>query len=143
MAASSPVVIASDQSVFSVSIGSSTGKTVIGKTGTLVTTAVTADQVILTYTVTGGKTLYLEGFDWQVARTTLDSTNDEFGNISLETPSGAKIQTWNARGAGKDSFNRSITEPLPIAAGTVIRFVVTPTVTNSTTWVANLLGWEK
>jgi len=143
MAASIPVAIASDQSVFSVSIGSSTGKTIVGKTATLATTATTADQVVLTYTVTSGKTLYLLGWDWQVAHTTLDHADDDFGNISLETPSGTKLQTWFARGAGKDGFSQVLSEPLPIPAGTVIRFVVTPSAVTSTTWVANVIGYEK
>jgi len=143
MTASVPVAIASDQSPFSVSVGTSAGKTIIGKTGTLVTTATTADQVILTYTVTGGKTFYLEGFDWAVGATALAHADTDFGNISLETPSGTKIQTWFARGAGRDSFVRSVPEPLPIASGTVIRLVVTPSSTTSFTWVGNLIGYEK
>ncbi len=126
-----------------VSIGYSAGKTVIGKTATLVTTAVTADQVILTYTVTAGKTFYLLGFDWAVGATSIAHADTDFGNISLETPSGTKIQTWFARGAGRDAFVRSISEPLPIASGTVIRLVVTPSAATSTTWVANVIGYEK
>lgn len=143
MAASQPVVIASDQSPFSVSIGTSTGKSIIGKTGTLVTIATTADQVILTYTVTLGKTFYLEGFDWAVGKTALDHADGDYGLVSLENPLGLKLQTWFARGAGTDSFSRSLPEPLPIPSGTVIRLVVTPSVATSLTWVANLIGYEK
>ena len=40
-----------------VSLGNSLNKSKVLVTGNLVTTAVTADQVILTYTVTAGKTL--------------------------------------------------------------------------------------
>jgi len=116
---------------------------IVGKTGTLVTTAITADQIILTYTVTAGKTFYLEGFDWSVGKTGIDHADSDYGNVSLELPSGVKIQTWFARGSGKDGFSRSIPEPLSIAAGTVIRLVVTPSSTTSMTWVGNLIGYEK
>lgn len=143
MAASSPVVIAADQSPFSVSIGTSSGKTIVGKTGTLVSVAVLADQVILTYTVTLGKTFYLEGFDWSVGKTGIDHADADYGLVSLETPLGAKLQTWFARGAGTASFSRSLPEPLPIPAGTVIRLVVTPSIATSLTWLGNLIGYEK
>lgn len=142
MAASQPVVIASDQTL-SIGLGISAGKTTIGKTATLVTNSNNNDQVILTYMVTAGKTFYLEGFDWKTAKTSVDTSAATYGTISLETPSGTKIQTWIARDAGTDSFARSFAEPLPIAAGTVIRFVVTPTNNTSYTWVANLIGYEK
>jgi hypothetical protein len=142
MAGSQPVVIASDQILF-MGLGISTGKTVVGKTATLVTTSNNNDQVILTYTVTAGKTLYLEGFDWKTAKTTVDTTASTYGTISLETPSGTKIQTWIARDAGTDSFARAFAEPLPIPAGAIIRFTVTPTNNTSYTWVANFVGYEK
>lgn len=142
MASSQPVVIASDQAL-SVGLGVSSGKTTIGKTATLVTSSNSNDQVILTYTVTAGKTFYLEGFDWKTAKTTVDTTAATYGTISLETPSGTKIQTWIARDAGTDSFARFFAEPLPIPAGAIIRFVVTPANNTSYTWVTNLIGYEK
>lgn len=143
MAVSSPVVIASDQSPFSVSIGTSAGKTLVGKTGLLVSTSVLADQIILTYTVTLGKTFYLEGFDWSVGKTGIDHADSDYGLVSLENPLGLKLQTWFARGAGTASFSRSLPEPLPIPSGTVIRLVVTPSIANSLTWLGNLIGYEK
>jgi hypothetical protein len=128
----------------SVSLGTSSGKTVTMKTGSLVTTAATADQVILTYTVTAGKTFYLEYLQVDTRLTTFATTATYFGMASLENPSGTKLITQMQAGAGivaKPPI--SFTEPLPIAAGTVIRVVCTPSSTTSYTWQANFGGYEK
>lgn len=122
----------------------STGRTVVAKTGSLVTTAVTADQVILTYTVTAGKTFYLEYLQVDTRLTTFATTATYFGMTSLENPSGTKLITQMQAGAG--IVARPIitfSEPLPIAAGTVIRVVCTPSSTTSYTWQANFGGYEK
>jgi hypothetical protein len=130
-----------------VSLGITTGKTVVMKTGTLVTTAVTADQVILTYTVTAGKTFFLQYFNTTcnlTAAPTNYNTPIIFGNISLENPSGTKLLTWRFIGPNIPQIDGwSATEPVPIAAGTVVRIVCTPGLTTSTTWVANFGGYER
>jgi hypothetical protein len=117
------------------------GKTNVLKTGTLVTTAVTVDQVILTYTVTAGKTFFVEYVTFE-GTTTAFSNNVILGTISLETPSGTKV--ISARFNANASFDRVIpfTEAIPISAGVVIRVVTTPAVTNSITWIANFGGYE-
>lgn len=121
-----------------------TGRTVIGKTGSLVTTAVTADQVILTYTVTGGKTFYLEYFRVDTRLTSFATTATYFGMTSLENPSGTKLITQMQAGAGITIIPPiDFTEPIPIGAGTVIRVVCTPSSTTSYTWQANFGGYEK
>jgi hypothetical protein len=158
MAASLSVAIASDQGTLpindnngsitvdgSISLGVATGKTIVGKPGTLTTAAVTADQVVVTYTVTAAKTFYLQEWSWTARLTTMAATATNFGTISLETPSGTKIFTDNlASGAGATPPSANCpSEPIAIAAGTVIRVVCTPASTTSMVWTANLIGYEK
>lgn len=127
-----------------ISIGTSTGKAIIGQAGSLVSTAVTADQVIKSYTVTAGKTFYLTGFDCVVRLTTFATTATNFGNFSLETPSGTKIYTSNIFHAGQCSpVQMTFSEPIPIAAAAVVRLVCTPSATTSFTWFGNIMGYEK
>jgi hypothetical protein len=127
-----------------VSLGTSTGKTVVMKTGSLVTTAVTADQVILTYTVTSGKTFYLCYVDCIARLTTYATTATNFGTFSLETPGGTKVYTGPMFNAGAFNPTRiEIAEGIPIPASTVIRVVCTPAATTSYTWWANFGGYEK
>src|SRR5438132_14335127 len=76
-----------------VTFGNATGKTNVLKTGTLVSTATTADQVLVTYTVTAGKTLYLSYFDYTARLTTYAATATNFGNCSLESPAGTQLHT--------------------------------------------------
>ena len=140
-----PISAASQATHANVSLGTSTGKTVKCTTGSLVSTATTADQVICTYTVTAGKTLYLLGFDVGVRLTTIASTATTFGTASLENPSGTKLMTRILAGAGVTAPPPycNYTEPLPIAAGTVIRIVCTPAAATSYTWQGNIWGYEK
>jgi len=129
-----------------VSLGNVDSKTVIGKTGTLVTTAVTADQVVLTYTVTGGKTFYLQELEAGGYQTNLPNTDSPvfLGTLSLENPSGTKLITENiVYGIQFASIEKAFAEPIPFAAGTVLRVVVTPAAYVSFTWRANFLGYEK
>jgi uncharacterized membrane protein YoaK (UPF0700 family) len=128
-----------------VTIGNSTGKTNVCKTGNLVTTTVTADQVILTYTVTSGKTFYLMGYNVTARLTTYAATATNFGVSSLENPSGTKLNTCMIANAGviNPPYDEFFSEPMPIAAGTVIRIVCTPSSTTSYTWQGNLFGYEK
>ena len=137
-----PISINAGQSV---SLGDSTGKAVIGKTGSLATTATTADQVIVTYTVTAGKTFYLEGFNVTARLTTYATTATNYGTASLENPSGTKLNTAMIANAGviNPPYYQTYSEPIPIAAGTVIRVVCTPGAVTSYTWQANLWGYEK
>jgi hypothetical protein len=128
-----------------VSLGNSTGKAVVAKTGSLATTSASADQVILTYTVTSGKTFYLEYFEVEARLTSFATTATFFGTASLENPSGTKLITEMCAGAGitQNQPGFVFAEPLPIAAGTVIRVVCTPSSTTGYTWQANFGGYEK
>jgi len=123
-----------------------TGITPIFKTGTTVTTAVTADQVILTYTVTAGKTFYLLYVQGDVRLTAISATASILGTWSLEAPSGTKVYTVTninptTSETSVDGF--AIGTPIPVPAGTVIRIVCTPAAVTSMTWVGNFGGYEK
>lgn len=146
MSASMPVAIASDQSVIPATLGNTTGKANVLKTGTLVTTATTADQVVLTYTVTAAKTFYLEYLSIDCSLTaapTNFNTPVVFGSISMETPSGTKDITWRFMGPNPQQDHITFSEPVPVAAGVVIRVVVTPGIATSLTWIANFGGYER
>lgn len=129
----------------SISLGNTAGKANVLKTGSLVTTAVTADQVVLTYTVTAGKTFYLEYLQVEVRQTTLPGNNNpvDLGAVSLETPSGTKVITHEAIHPSYYLPGYQFSEPIPIAAGVVIRVVCTPASVTSITWRANFGGYEK
>lgn len=128
----------------SVSIGTSTNKTNVLKTGALTSSATTADQVIVTYTVTAGKTYYVTGFDVSARLSTFAATATLFGAVSLETPSGTKVYTIDMAGSGIDRTNTvTFSEPIPIAAAAVIRIVTTPGAATSMAWKGNIQGYEK
>jgi hypothetical protein len=127
----------------SLSIGDSTGKAVVGTTGTLTSTATTADQVIVTYTVTAGKTLYLQAFKAMVMLTTYATTATNYGTFSLQIGGVSKYTVLNAHAGIVNPQGESFAEPLPIAAGTVVRIVCTPAAATSFLWRGNLIGYEK
>jgi hypothetical protein len=116
--------------------------TKVMKTGNKVTTAVTADQEILTYTVTTGKTLYLQYLKIDTRLTTFAVTATNFGLASLENPSGTKLITQMQSGAGITLIPLYIFNDIPIPSGTVIRVVCTPSAVTSYTWQANIGGYE-
>lgn len=128
-------------------LGSSVIKTNVMKTGTLVTTAVTADQVILTYTVTAGKTFFLTYWSYEARLTALSATGVILGTCSLETPSGTKVDTHTFTNMTTEQVDRlgpfQPAEGQPIASGAVIRIVCTPAAVTSTTWVTSFGGFEQ
>lgn len=145
MAASLPIVIASDQGAVPTT-KQPTGGTNVMKTGTLTTVAITADQVVLTYTVTAGKTFYLTYLVMYGRLTVLSATAAILGAISLESPAATKLITLDDVNptTSELEFNPVVfSEPIPIAAGTVIRVVVTPAAATSMLWRANFGGYEK
>jgi hypothetical protein len=123
-------------------IGNTDGKTVVMKTGTLVTTAVTADQVILTYTVTAGKTFFVEYVIFD-ATTTVFSNNVLLGTESFESPAGTKLITDRFTALSNSPSSMHFAEPIPFSSGTVVRVVCTPVSTTSMTWIANFGGYER
>lgn len=128
-----------------VTLGGTDGKTNVLKTGTLVTTAVTAGQVVLTYTVTAAKTFFLEYMEWEAYLTNLPGNANPIalGAISLETPSGTKCITSQLFHPPTSGVVFTFAEPVPIAAGVVVRVVVTPATATSMTWGANFGGYER
>lgn len=131
----------------SISLGNNTGKSVVMKTGTLVTTSVTANQVILTYTVTSGKTLYLEYINIQAAQTTPSGgTGIVLGTVNFQNPSGTNVISSRFIGGGSEQFGEitiPFSEPIPVVSATVVQVVTTPAATSSMTWIANFGGYER
>ncbi len=115
------------------------------KTGTsLVTSAITPNQIILTYTVTAGKTFYLEYADVLVRLTTFAATATNFGFATLQIPSSVNLCNAMLAGTGiSQLYSLTLSEPMPFAAGTVIQWVCTPGSATSMTWQANFGGYEK
>jgi hypothetical protein len=128
-----------------VSLGSSSGKTNVGAKGTLATTAVTADQVVVTYTVTAGKTLHIAAADLIARLTAFAGTATDFGDFSVESPAGTKLYTQHAAGVGVvgTTLGPVFSEPLSIAGGQVVRLVCTPAAATAFTWTGNILGYER
>lgn len=128
-----------------VTLGQTDGKAVVMKTGKLVTTAVTADQVVLTYTVTAGKTLYLKYLHIAGYLATFPGNANpiQLGSPSLEIVAGTKVITTDLMQPPGGDFNIEWSEPTPVASATVIRVVTTPAAVTSTTWRANFGGFER
>jgi hypothetical protein len=126
------------------SLGNVYGKTNVMRTGSLASSAATADQVIMTYTVSAGKTFYLQYVGFNVRLTTFLGTATLFGTISLESPAGTKLITEEIYQAGQyPACIYNFDEPIPIPAGTVIRVVCTPSAVTGFTWRANFGGYER
>lgn len=129
-----------------VQLGSSTGKANVYLTGSITTTAVTADQVILTRTVTAAKTYYVSYACIQARLTAVSATASILGAASIETPSGTKIATFtftNLTTSESSPVCVPIVEPIGVAAAAVIRCVVTPAATTSMLWICNFGGYER
>lgn len=110
--------------------------------GQLVSTTVTADQVIATYTVPAGRTLRLQGWDCTARRTTGQSNHTYFGTVSLKV--GASIlMTRSLTGGGVADTDFALgANPPEFPAGSVVTVVCTPAANTNFTWNANLNGYE-
>jgi len=131
------------------SILSNTGvnKSLVLKTGSLVTTSVTANQSILSYTVTAAKTFYLTYFDLQGRFTTASATASNLGTVSVSIGGVIVYQAGFNNPTTSDCGSQSVriytNAAIPIAAGTVILIEVTPAAVTSMTWLGNLGGYEQ
>jgi hypothetical protein len=134
---------ASNNTTGVVSLGNSLGKTAAMQTNSLITTAVTADQVIKAYTVPAGKTFYLQYIDFFVRLTTFAATATYFGTAYLQQQGASNLYISPMAGTGVAVAHLELTEPMPFAAGTVLRALTTPSATTSMTWNANFGGYEK
>jgi hypothetical protein len=141
------VATSSPSGVFS--IGNTTGKTLVGKTGTLTTTAKTAGQVVLTYTATAGKILYVTGANLEASATSFLAINGslDMGTLVFETPSGTVISSFSVMASSvQPTFFAELPrmqEPIFIPGSTLIRCLVTPNTTIAVRWICNLVGYEK
>lgn len=127
-----------------VSLGNPEGKTNIGLSGSVATSAVTADQVVKTYSVTSGKNLFLQYFDVAAKLGTYASTATDFGTCSLESPAGTKLYSvLVANGGAPLQQGRIFPEPLVISSGVVVRIVCTPAASTAFVYQANIGGYER
>lgn len=123
------------------------GATIL-KTGTLASSAITADQVILSFPVAPGKKFVLSYLSINARLTTFAATATYFGKASLEAPSGNKLHTFMCAGPGVMSAPVYIELPEPMSiignsdGTTVVRVVCTPSATTGFTWEANIGGYE-
>jgi hypothetical protein len=133
----------SNNGIGSVSLGTSLGKVNKSKSGSLASSATTAAQTIVTYTVTSGKVLYLQYFDVGARLTTWANTATYYGTVSLVI-GGTTMWTQDLMNAGVSSpICIQLGEPIAVAASTVVSIVCTPAAATAYTWTANLGGYEK
>lgn len=136
-----PVTLATDERTLSVKEADGRTSNVFSP-GSVVTTTVTANQVIAAYTVPVGKVFMLQGWDAAVRLTGGTNTHTAFGEASLRIAA-VNVMTRQEVGAGF-----AVTEvsrearPIPVTAGSVVQVVCTPGATTSYTWRANLQGYE-
>lgn len=106
--------------------------------GTLTTTATTADQVIVTYTVPAGNHFLLAGLF--VGKSV--ATNTEATPFKLRVNGTAKI-IYASDGTGTRFWNPVLNSfPIKIAtAGDVVTITVTPSNGTSTTWNGTMFGY--
>lgn len=123
-------------------LGNSEGKSLVLKTGTLVTTAVTANQVVTTYTVTAGKTFYIEYILMEGSLTVTGGGSVLLGTISYEQPSGSKGISTRIQNLAAPILI-PFSEPFPVGSGVVVRIVTTPSVATSITWQGSFGGYER
>jgi len=97
--------------------------------------------------VTSGKTLYLEYFDIQSRLTAISATASILGSLVIQL-GGVSVYTGTfvnptTSNQGAQAIRIFVSEPIPIASGTVLSFLTTPASTTSTLWTANFGGYEK
>ncbi len=141
-----PAQLLSVQSDGSILTNTGVNKASVLKTGSLVTTAVTAGQSVLSYTVTAGKTFYLSYIDLQGRLTAVSATASILGTVTLSIGGVPVYQASFNNPTTSDAGSQSVrlsTNLLPIPAGTVITVTVTPTAVTSMTWLANFGGYEQ
>ena len=130
-----------------VSLWNSFGRSNVFQSASLVTTATTANQVVLSYTVTTGKILYLQYVSLQAGLTATSNSAAILGIMSVESNAGNKVITVAFTHPTTSQINPPaiyiMSEPIIIPSGTVIRFVATPSVATSTWWIANFGGYER
>lgn len=112
--------------------------------GTLNTTAVTANQIILTYTVPPNKTFYFQYLEINVMLTTFAQTATAFGVAKL-FQNGLPLSVFTVV-AGPGVLNTPLyvqmSDSVPFQSGDVLTVVCTPSAVTPFTWEANLAGYN-
>lgn len=144
MANSLPVVIASNQTPVPVTFSTAAATNIL-KTAAITTTSATAGQVILTYTVTAGKTFFLQyiAMGAYLSSQPGNSNPINLGTASMETPSGTIVVQSERFHPKISDFVLTFPQAIPIASGVVIRVTADPSSTSSTVWEANFGGYER
>jgi hypothetical protein len=138
------VVAESPNAVTNASLGNTLGKVNKFTSGNLSSTTATSGQTVVTYTVTAGKTFYLEEADCSVVLNSAAATQEQFGTCQLLI-NGAQVWQQYYKGPGSGSFNPVLTyaEPIPVAAGQVVTWQASPAATTNFLWYGNIGGYEK
>jgi hypothetical protein len=144
VAAADPALVVAVSPNQGVALGNTIGKTLTMKTGTLASSATTADQVVLTYTVTTGKTFFVEYLEVMARLTTFATPATLFGTVSLELPSGTKVWTTELVSSGtQNNVVLHFSDPIFATSTQVIRVVCTPSAATAFTWRASFGGYER
>ena len=123
-------------------LGIADDKTNVLVTGTLNTTSTTSNQVVLTYTVTAGKTFFMQYFTLK-GNPYSTATAYLSGFMHLESPAGTVRYTTRSVEGDGGPYGQSFAESMAFPAGTVVRVVCTPVVTAQVIWIANFGGYER
>jgi hypothetical protein len=126
-----------------VSLGNS-NKTPVMKTAELSTTATTANQVILTYTVTAGKTYYVQYFKCTANTQAAAVTATAFGSCSLSINGTVVYTDWlHGDGANNYPIGEQFSEAIPVSSGQTILIETTPAAATAFFWYGNFGGFER
>jgi hypothetical protein len=125
--------------------GAWSGVNTVLKTAQLTTTAVTANQQILTYTVTTGFTLYLTYVDIQARLTTISATASILGTVIVQV-NGVTVWTGTFTNPTTSQVDHKVVPlalPVPVLGTNIVTVLVTPNAATSMLWTANIGGFEK
>lgn len=127
-----------------ISIGTATGKDIKMSTGGAAL-ATTTPTTIHSYTVTAGKTFYLEYVDMVCRFSTLSSTLADHGSLTLRIGSSNVYQALMVNSTTGEVAHQLLTfsEPMPIAAGTTIQLNAIGADATSRIWRGCFGGYEK
>jgi hypothetical protein len=127
-----------------VSLGTTGTKGNVIKTGAA-TTSSAAYAEILTYTVTSGKTLFINALELEGRLTTPSATGAVLGACSMQIGRGSTVATFTFMNPSSEAADRVIlplAEPVTVSGGTVLVFSCIPAGSTSTLWQENFIGYE-
>lgn len=129
----------------SVSLGNSSGKSIVSVSSTVATAAV-GTVVLSSYTVTAGKTFYLQHLVVRGFLTTPAVSNTNFGNIVV-TQQGVTFSSSAFNDTNSSSFHDieqyDFSEPVPIPSQKTIFATVNSISASAVTWMSTFIGYEK